>query len=266
MKTLVLDLDETLIHSLSRHNSSILTKNKGVTLEIKVNNNSLPTLYRIYKRPYVDEFLNIVKHWFNLVCFTASIKEYADPVLDYLEAEVLSKDKTANSRTPRKKLFSQRFYRNACLFVDGKGYVKDLGVLVGQPVSRDVTGGSVSPDLAPLSSSGTLVNSPSSSSSSSSNTGSTGTPPSSDRCERSRSRSRSKTRNVTNDLSKVIIVDNSPVSYSFHKENGIMVEGWINDPDDMELMNLLPLLNSLRFTSDVRNVLSLKIGQSAFRE
>ncbi|GME86109.1 unnamed protein product [Ambrosiozyma monospora] len=117
----------------------------------------------------------------------------------------------------------------------------------------------MSPDLAPLSSSGTLVNS------SSSNTGNTGNP-ASDRRERSRSRSRSKTRNVTNDLSKVIIIDNSPVSYSFHKENGIMVEGWINDPDDMELMNLLPLLNSLRFTSDVRNVLSLKIGQSAFRE
>ncbi|GMG56181.1 unnamed protein product [Ambrosiozyma monospora] len=87
MKTLVLDLDETLIHSLCRQNSSILTQNKGVTLEIKVNNNSLPTLYRIYKRPYVDEFLNIVKEWFNLVCFTASIKEYADPVLDYLEEE-----------------------------------------------------------------------------------------------------------------------------------------------------------------------------------
>lgn len=53
---------------------------------------NLPTLYHIYKRPYVEEFLSIVYQWFDLICFTASIKEYADPVIDYLEEQVLMND------------------------------------------------------------------------------------------------------------------------------------------------------------------------------
>ncbi|KAH3660387.1 hypothetical protein OGAPHI_006973 [Ogataea philodendri] len=235
-KTLVLDLDETLIHSLSRHNSSILNKNKGTTLEIRINN-QLATLYHIYKRPYVDEFLSIVRNWFNLVCFTASIKEYADPVINYLEQEVMLKDK--GDPAQKKDLFSQRFYRNSCIFTEGRGYVKDLGVLTGQQKDRAST-----PSTSPY-------------------------PPgannSSENIAPVRDRSVSRTRGASGiDLSKVIIIDNSPISYSFHKKNGIMIEGWINDPEDSELMNLLPLLNSLRFTSDVRNILGLKLGQEVF--
>lgn len=213
-KTLVLDLDETLIHSLSRYNSSILTKHQGVTVEVRLNNSSLTTLYHIYKRPHVDEFLAIVRHWFNLVCFTASIKEYADPVINYLEKEVMLKDKSAiDMRT--EKVFSRRFYRESCIFIEGKGYVKDLSVLTNTPTNT----------------------------------------PSPSRHRRSRH----------TDLSKIIIVDNSPISYSHHKDNGVMIEGWINDPNDVELMALLPLLNGLRFTSDVRTILGLKNGQAAFR-
>ncbi|KAG7837133.1 hypothetical protein KL943_001172 [Ogataea angusta] len=238
-KTLVLDLDETLIHSLSRHNSSILNKNKGTTIEIRINS-QLATLYHIYKRPYVDEFLSIVRNWFNLVCFTASIKEYADPVINYLEQEVMLKDKGDISQ---KKLFSQRFYRNSCIFTEGKGYVKDLGVLTGHQRERPSTPTS-SPYPPGTNNSNEAVNSV-------------------------RDRSASRTRGSSagrpaTDLSRVIIIDNSPISYSFHKKNGIMIEGWINDPDDSELMNLLPLLNSLRFTSDVRNILGLKLGQDVF--
>ncbi|ODV88187.1 hypothetical protein CANARDRAFT_192960 [[Candida] arabinofermentans NRRL YB-2248] len=228
-KTLVLDLDETLIHSLSRHNSSILNRNQGTTIEIKINNSQLATLYHVYKRPYVDEFLYIVKNWYNLVCFTASIKEYADPVINYLEQEVLFKDRNAGQK---KKLFSQRFYRDSCIFVEGKGYVKDLTVLQGQGGLGQHHAGNSTESLT-----------------------------------RDRSASRTRASSATRsqfDLSKVVIVDNSPISYSFHKDNGIVIEGWINDPDDLELMNLLPLLNSLRFTSDVRNILSLKLGQSSF--
>ena len=40
--------------------------------------------------------------------------------------------------------------------------------------------------------------------------------------------------------------------------NGIPIEGWINDPTDECLLDLLPMLDSLRFTNDVRRVLGLR--------
>lgn len=234
-KTLVLDLDETLIHSLSRYNSSTLNKTKGRSIEVKVMGN-LPTLYHIYKRPYVEEFLSVVYQWFDLVCFTASIKEYADPVIDYLEEQVLSNDVMKKSlkklqADPPTRLFKTRYYRNSCIFAEGKGYLKDLSVVLNdesrQPQSRSNS--------------------------------------------RTRSRASSISSNVSRsasskgfDYSKIIIIDNSPISYVRHKDNGLMIEGWINDPEDTELMNLLPLLNSLRFVSDVRCILGLKEGQRAF--
>ena len=40
--------------------------------------------------------------------------------------------------------------------------------------------------------------------------------------------------------------------------NGIPIEGWTNDPHDEALLDLLPVLDSLRFTSDVRHVLGIR--------
>jgi len=40
-------------------------------------------------------------------------------------------------------------------------------------------------------------------------------------------------------------------------ENGIPIEGWLSDPNDEALLDLLPFLDALRFTEDVRSVLSL---------
>ena len=40
--------------------------------------------------------------------------------------------------------------------------------------------------------------------------------------------------------------------------NGIPIEGWTQDPNDEALLDLLPVLDSLRFTSDVRHVLGLR--------
>jgi CTD nuclear envelope phosphatase 1 len=76
-----------------------------------------------------------VAKWYKLVVFTASVQEYADPVIDWLEQE--------------KKVFSGRYYRQHCTFRQG-AFIKDLS--------------SVEPDL-----------------------------------------------------SKVIILDNSPLSYMFHQ-------------------------------------------------
>ena len=49
--------------------------------------------------------------WYNLVVFTASVQEYADPVIDWLESE--------------RKYFSQRLYRQHCTFRHG-AFIKDL--------------------------------------------------------------------------------------------------------------------------------------------
>lgn len=49
--------------------------------------------------------------WYNLIIFTASVQEYADPVIDWLEAE--------------RKYFAGRYYRQHCTFRNG-AYIKDL--------------------------------------------------------------------------------------------------------------------------------------------
>ena len=70
-KTLVLDLDETLIYSsLNKLNNNL----KSVKIEIKSLNNHL--IYQCYKRPNLDEFLSITSKWFDLVIFTASIEVF----------------------------------------------------------------------------------------------------------------------------------------------------------------------------------------------
>jgi CTD nuclear envelope phosphatase 1 len=52
-----------------------------------------------------------VSKWYNLVIFTASVQEYADPVTDWLELE--------------RSYFSGRYYRQHCTLRNG-AYIKDL--------------------------------------------------------------------------------------------------------------------------------------------
>ncbi|KAG5476319.1 hypothetical protein LSCM1_04021 [Leishmania martiniquensis] len=59
------------------------------------------------------------------------------------------------------------------------------------------------------------------------------------------------------DLRRVVIVDNSPVAYSFQQRNAIPIKTWINDPKDRELFLLLPLLDSLSMCDSVYSQLDL---------
>ena len=116
-KTLVIDLDETLIHSLAKGGRM----SSGHMVEVKLNTAvgyggatlgpQHPILYYVHKRPHCDDFLRKVAKWYNLVVFTASVQEYADPVIDWLEQE--------------RKYFSVRYYRQHCTFRNG-AYIKDL--------------------------------------------------------------------------------------------------------------------------------------------
>lgn len=148
-KTLILDLDETLIHSMSKGGRM----STGHMVEVRLNTTYVgvggqtsigpqhPILYWVNKRPYCDEFLRRVCKWFNLVVFTASVQEYADPVIDWLESE--------------RKFFSARYYRQHCTFRQG-AFIKDLS-------------------------------------------------------------------SVESDLSKVMILDNSPLSYLFHQGKSFII-------------------------------------------
>ncbi|XP_061422113.1 CTD nuclear envelope phosphatase 1 [Lethenteron reissneri] len=66
---------------------------------------------------------------------------------------------------------------------------------------------------------------------------------------------------VHGDLASIVILDNSPSAYRGHPDNAIPIKSWFSDPSDTALLNLLPMLDALRFTADVRSVLSRNLHQ-----
>jgi len=54
------------------------------------------------------------------------------------------------------------------------------------------------------------------------------------------------------DLADVIIVDNSPHSYVFQPENALPVGSFIDDPEDVELPQILEVLRGVETVKDVR--------------
>ncbi|KAJ3074067.1 hypothetical protein HDU98_012186 [Podochytrium sp. JEL0797] len=105
-KCLVLDLDETLVHS-----SFKAVPNADFVIPIEIDN-QLHNVY-VLKRPGVDEFMQKMGSQFEIVVFTASLSKYADPVLDMLDIH---------------KVVKHRLFREACLHHKGN-YVKDLNLL-----------------------------------------------------------------------------------------------------------------------------------------
>jgi len=102
-KCLVLDLDETLVHSSFK---PITTADFIIPVEI---DNVIHKVY-VMKRPYVDEFLVECAKYYEIVIFTASLSKYADPLLDELD---------------KQKTISHRLFRESCV-LHGTAYVKDL--------------------------------------------------------------------------------------------------------------------------------------------
>lgn len=92
-KTLVLDLDETLVHASVQ---SIPTC-EYIT-EVYIDGRS--SLYYVTRRPHLDVFLDSVSTWYHLAIYTASVKEYADSVVSWLDR---------GRRIFKKRLFRQVF-------------------------------------------------------------------------------------------------------------------------------------------------------------
>ncbi|KAK8893539.1 hypothetical protein M9Y10_021961 [Tritrichomonas musculus] len=118
-KTLVLDLDETLIHS-SKYIAHPDVESFRVEFddeEIEQNSNGVPPkkdyLY-VQLRPGVKEFLDYVNSHFDVFIFTYGVQDYADKIIDALCPQI---DK------------EHRYYRDSCeLRNHGKMVHKDLDI------------------------------------------------------------------------------------------------------------------------------------------
>lgn len=60
------------------------------------------------------------------------------------------------------------------------------------------------------------------------------------------------------DLSKAVLVDNSPHAFGYQVDNGIPIESWFDDPEDRELLKLEQFLRSLHGKEDVREMVREK--------
>ena len=62
------------------------------------------------------------------------------------------------------------------------------------------------------------------------------------------------------DLKDIIIIDNSPIAYSLQPLNALPIKTWIDDKEDTELNDLLPILKLLSMSYDVRTYLKLIVN------
>ena len=113
-KCLVLDLDETLVHSSFKP-----TADPDYVIPVDIEG----TVHKVYvaKRPGVDNFMAEVARFYEVIVFTASLSKYANPLLDMLDAG---------------RVIRHRLFREDCVNHEG-GYVKDLGLL-GRPVDQTI--------------------------------------------------------------------------------------------------------------------------------
>lgn len=111
-KCLILDLDETLVHSSFKY-----LKTADFVLPVEIDD-QVHNVY-VIKRPGVDEFLQKVGKLYEVVVFTASVSRYGNPLLDTLDIH---------------KVIDHRLFREACYNYDGN-YIKNLSQ-IGRPLSE----------------------------------------------------------------------------------------------------------------------------------
>ncbi|GFE53036.1 Dullard-like phosphatase domain containing protein [Babesia ovis] len=102
-KTLVVDLDETLVHSsldkIEGHNITLTLESEPRKKQIHVN-----------LRPFSREFIAAATRMFEVVIFTAATSDYANPVIDLLDCE---------------RRIHARLFREHCTIWNGC-FIKDL--------------------------------------------------------------------------------------------------------------------------------------------
>ena len=112
-KTLVLDLDETLVHSVGgMENGEGGEPQHDFIIQIPQSNNSSHDVH-VMVRPHVEEFLQRMNKRFELVIFTASISKYANPLLNIVD---------------KMGYVPFRLFREHCTLIN-TAFVKDLNLL-----------------------------------------------------------------------------------------------------------------------------------------
>ncbi|KAL9085454.1 MAG: hypothetical protein Q9165_007604 [Trypethelium subeluteriae] len=129
-KCLVLDLDETLVHSSFKVASNLCdyTDGSDVSQILHQADFTIPVeiegqYHNVYviKRPGVDAFMKRVGELYEIVVFTASVSKYGDPLLDQLDVH---------------HVVHHRLFRESCYNHQGN-YVKDLSQ-VGRDLQKTI--------------------------------------------------------------------------------------------------------------------------------
>ena len=120
-KLLLLDLDETLVHSEIRDKNNFHILNK---LKDKANcyhkvfrymDGNYLYYFDIFFRPHLFDFLHEIQNYFDIGIFTASSKGYADTIINYID--------------PTHTIFNFILYRDACIPIQNSIYIKDLRII-----------------------------------------------------------------------------------------------------------------------------------------
>lgn len=142
-KVLILDLDETLIHS-SVYDFGAPPQPYDLRLEVRAGPATIGraggrawrrapmrgdtgraarmiaqvfvdqnhAIFHVRKRPYMDFFLSTVAKWYELAVFTASMQDYGDAVIEWIDAG--------------RGFLRRRYFRDSCQFDKHGNYVKDI--------------------------------------------------------------------------------------------------------------------------------------------
>lgn len=109
-KILFVDLDETLIHSDLEQKY----ENYDVQIEIQVDDSS--SAFNLLIRPYCKEFLEYAHKQFNVVLYTAGLKDYADQVISQID--------------PEDQYFAVKLYREDCICFNDF-FIKNMEIFKG---------------------------------------------------------------------------------------------------------------------------------------
>lgn len=133
MKTIIFDLDETLIHCLDEHDlkSGLVDKNLVKSKHMPKFDAVVPIKYSkteelkasVYIRPGARECLKRLKEHFEIVIFTASHACYANKMIELLD--------------PNSELVTYRLFRDHCHRTSEGVFVKDLRIIANRSL-KDV--------------------------------------------------------------------------------------------------------------------------------